>query len=72
MTKSDRRLILSLADRVHRQSELLSRRAEKMADVKIQGIEDVQRLLKKEQTWEPPASLPAFLELVGLVIATSK
>lgn len=43
-----------------------------MADWKVQGQDELDRLRKKEKTWEPPDSLEDFLQLVGHVIATSK
>lgn len=40
--------------------------------VKVQGLDDLERLRAKSPTWEPPASLDDFLSLVRQVIATSK
>lgn len=43
-----------------------------MADIKLQGLEDVRKLMCKEATWKPPGTLKEFLSMVEAVIATSK
>ena len=43
-----------------------------MSEFKVQGLPDIEKLRQKEKTWEPPESLNEFLQLVRLVIETSK
>lgn len=43
-----------------------------MADVKIQGRADINKLLGKQMTWVTPPTLKEFLTLVRRVIETSK
>jgi len=38
----------------------------------IKGWNDLQRLYKKEKTWNPPETLEEYLNFVRLVITTSK
>ena len=40
--------------------------------VKIQGLDDLERLKAKLNTWTPPPSLDEFLALVRKVISSSK
>lgn len=43
-----------------------------MADVKLQGIDYIVKLLGKKDTWELPNSIDFFLKLVRSVLSTSK
>ncbi|MFA5344734.1 MAG: hypothetical protein WC315_00430 [Candidatus Omnitrophota bacterium] len=43
-----------------------------MSEFKVEGLPDLEKLRNKEVTWTPPHSLEEFLDLVSMVIETSK
>ena len=40
--------------------------------IKIQGLDDLEKLRLRSQTWIPPKTLDEYLEFIKLVINTSK
>ena len=43
-----------------------------MSEFKVQGITDLEYLMKKQDTWIPPKTLDEFLSLTRKVITSSK
>lgn len=43
-----------------------------MADIKISGEQDIDRLMKKPDRWEPPAMLDEYLASVRKVVSASR
>jgi len=43
-----------------------------MADIKISGEQDIERLMKKPDRWTPPAMLDEYLAAVRKVVSASR